>query len=150
MTLLGITGMQTTVLEEKMAGNFRDKGTAFQIAESALKTSELILKEETTECLTKTLLTGGVVVGCTIGPAGLHTSAPAWEDLDWSAATAADIATDTIFSGNYIIVELATIKESNGSLEAGIANEYTYYRITSQAEGGTNTSIAMLQTIYKR
>ncbi len=151
MTLIGITGMNTTILEEKMAGNFRDKGIAFQAAESALKTAELILSPtgETTACLKTTLLTGAAVANCTISPAGLHTSAPAWEDLDWSAA-AADIATDAILSGNYIIVELATINESDGSLETGTASEYTYYRITSQAKGGTNTSIAMLQTIYKR
>ncbi len=148
MTLIGITGMNTKILEEKMAGNFRDKAVAFQAAESALKTGELILKEETTACLIKTLLTGAAVAGCTVGSAGFHASAPAWEDLNWPVA--ADVATDAILSGNYITTELATIKESDGSLEAGTASEYTYYRITSRAKGGTNTSIAMLQTIYKR
>ena len=30
LTLLGVTSMRTTILEEKMAGNLRDKNTSFQ------------------------------------------------------------------------------------------------------------------------
>ena len=37
LTLIGVTAMQTTSLEEKMAGNLRDKNLAFQAAESALR-----------------------------------------------------------------------------------------------------------------
>jgi len=40
VTLIGVSGMQTTVLEEKMAGNFKDKHIAFQAAESALREAE--------------------------------------------------------------------------------------------------------------
>ncbi len=40
MTLLGATAMQGTVLEEKMAGNFRDMNLAFQAAEVALRDAE--------------------------------------------------------------------------------------------------------------
>ncbi len=40
MTLIGVTAMQSTVLEEKMAGNFRDRDVAFQAAEAALRYAE--------------------------------------------------------------------------------------------------------------
>ncbi|HIG65420.1 MAG TPA: pilus assembly protein PilX [Methyloprofundus sp.] len=40
LTLIGITGMQVTGLEEKMAGNYRDQSLAFQSAESALRAGE--------------------------------------------------------------------------------------------------------------
>ncbi len=40
VTLIGVSGMQTTVLEEKMAGNFKDKNIAFQAAEAALREAE--------------------------------------------------------------------------------------------------------------
>ena len=44
MTLIGITGMQTTMLEEKMAGNYNDQNIAFQAAESTLiEAEELIM-----------------------------------------------------------------------------------------------------------
>jgi len=40
MTLIGITAMNTTVLEEKMAGNSRQRQLAFQSAEAALRHAE--------------------------------------------------------------------------------------------------------------
>ena len=44
MTLIGTTGMQVTSLEEKMAGNMRDRNLAFQAAESALSAAETYLQ----------------------------------------------------------------------------------------------------------
>lgn len=43
MTLLGITAMQTTTLEEAMAGNLQDRDLAFQAAEAALREGEFLI-----------------------------------------------------------------------------------------------------------
>lgn len=40
MTLLGVTTLQTTSLDEKMAGNSWDQNSAFQAAEAALRDAE--------------------------------------------------------------------------------------------------------------
>ena len=40
LTPIGVTGMQVTGLEEKMAGNYRDQSLAFQSAEAALRVGE--------------------------------------------------------------------------------------------------------------
>jgi type IV pilus assembly protein PilX len=40
MTLIGVTAMRSTTMEEKMAGNSRDHAVAFQAAESALRQGE--------------------------------------------------------------------------------------------------------------
>lgn len=40
MTVLGVAAMQTSLLEEKMAGNYRDQNLAFQAAEAALRDAE--------------------------------------------------------------------------------------------------------------
>lgn len=45
MTLIGITAMQTTTLEEMMAGNTRDRELAFQSAEVALREGEALVEE---------------------------------------------------------------------------------------------------------
>jgi len=37
MTVLGVTAMRTTTLQERMAGNLRDNNLAFQDAEAALR-----------------------------------------------------------------------------------------------------------------
>lgn len=40
LTLIGVAAMQSTVLEEKMAGNVKDRNLAFQVAESAVREAE--------------------------------------------------------------------------------------------------------------
>ena len=40
MTIIGVAAMDTSVMEEKMAGNMRDRNIAFQAAESALRLGE--------------------------------------------------------------------------------------------------------------
>ncbi len=44
MTLLGITAVSTTTLEEKMASNYRQRQLAFQAASSALRDAETWLR----------------------------------------------------------------------------------------------------------
>ena len=43
MTVFGISTMDTNILEEKMAGNMRDRNTAFQAAETALRAGESLV-----------------------------------------------------------------------------------------------------------
>ena len=45
MTLLGLSGMRTSVMEEKMAGNMRDSELAFQAAEAALRDAEKYIQD---------------------------------------------------------------------------------------------------------
>jgi type IV pilus assembly protein PilX len=47
MTLLGLSGARTTTLEEKMAGNMRDRHRAFQAAEAALREGERLVENHT-------------------------------------------------------------------------------------------------------
>lgn len=41
LTVIGVAGVQTTSLEERMAGNNRDRNLAFQSAEAALRAGEV-------------------------------------------------------------------------------------------------------------
>ena len=40
LTILGVSGVQNTTMEERMAGNYRDRFSAFQAAEAALRVGE--------------------------------------------------------------------------------------------------------------
>ena len=46
LTIIGVTAMQTTTLQERMAGNMRDRNVAFQFAEEALRDAEVRLTDE--------------------------------------------------------------------------------------------------------
>lgn len=59
-TMLGITSMSTTVMEEKMAGNSRQKQLAFQAAEAGLRQAETWLNTNiTTVTAFETLFNAG-------------------------------------------------------------------------------------------
>lgn len=47
MTMVGVAGMRDTLLQEKMAGNMRDREMALQAAESALRAAEISLSGTT-------------------------------------------------------------------------------------------------------
>ncbi len=49
MTLIGLSSMQNTTLEEKMAGNYRDKNLSFQAAEMTLREGEGWIADQTKE-----------------------------------------------------------------------------------------------------
>jgi len=44
MTMIGISGMRGTVLQERMASNTKDRNQAFQAAESAMRNSEIFVE----------------------------------------------------------------------------------------------------------
>jgi len=48
MTLLGVSGVENSLLEERMSGNFHDSYTAMQSAETALRVAEKWLAKEIT------------------------------------------------------------------------------------------------------
>jgi type IV pilus assembly protein PilX len=152
MTLLAVNSMQTTVLEEKMAGNYKDRNMAFQSAESGLRAGEDYLRD--TAALP-------IFDGAT---AGLYqptiTGQARWNLIDWSQAgqVRAYVGSIDSYGGaqlladlpNYIIEEMQPVLSEGASLEVGTALENRYYRVTSQAVGGTASSVVMLQTTYKR
>jgi len=153
MTLIGISGMQTTVLEEKMSGNFKDRVMSFEAGESALRAAEEVLRVT----LVLPTFTGG-----TVGYYEPTTSGAArWDEsvTDWQFAVAGTGDDPIVYGGTlssiatapaYIIEEMPAINESGGSLEAGVVLENRYYRITTRATGGTDTAVVMLQSTYKR
>lgn len=49
LTLLGLSGMRTSTLEEKMSSNMRDMDLAFEAAESGLRESETWIDTRTSE-----------------------------------------------------------------------------------------------------
>lgn len=143
MTLLGITAMQTNMLQERMSGNMRDVNLALQAAEAGLRDAELYLQD--------------AVLPAFNGNDGLYqmtTGVPAlWETVDWE-----DDA--RIFTGElggvagpprYVIEELPVTQSTGGSLAADEpATDQGWYRVTARGVGGSDVAVVILQTTYRR
>lgn len=162
LTLIGASSMQSTSLEEKMAGNIRDENLAFQAAETALRAGESIVTLNPPAFSVGGNGTGGTGLYTTIGN-GAQASGY-WQTVDWSSNTA--VATYTGGALNYInsapryiIEELpsttstSTASNTGGSLESGTASSpqtVSWYRITARGTGGSDNAVVIVQSIYKR
>ena len=146
LSIIGLAGMEVTGLEEKMAGNMRDRGMAFQSAEAALLDGEDYLESI-------------VVLPAFDGTDGLY-SIPTngdknWEIVDWTSSAAVRSYSGPGFDelanpSAYIIEDLAAAASSD-SLEVGVPTDTKrFYRVTSRAEGLSDTTEVIIQTVYKR
>lgn len=145
MTLLGVTAMQTTMLEEKMVGNLRDENLAFQAAEAALREGELFLQQ--------------ISLPVFDGSNGLyhHASSPAPEPISWSGWSTSGSPIATPMAGvasqpRYIIEQLVSIPlETGGSVQQSATTmTSSMYRIIARGVGGTETAVVILQSVYRR
>ena len=152
LTMLALSGMRDSTIQEKMAGASRDSGLAFQAAESALRDAE--------NCIT------GATPGCTFNAANDgHFSKddaafPEHNDLfnatTWAAFNPPGDPTelagvpskgrgDAADGANYIIRQAGTI---SGNGNSGAANQAAMAGDDVAASAG-NTSAASSQAIYE-
>ena len=150
LTLLGLTAMGTSLLEERMAANARDRIRAFQAAEAALRLCEAAIDPNTTIFN----LTGGV--------GGMYSNVdPARWQANWSGWTAPVPAIreydglPLVASQPRCIAEqlAAEINEKPGaaeSLRRGLpvetARTYRHYRVTARGVGASERTVVMLQS----
>jgi len=137
LTLIGITGMQTTVLEEKMSGNFRDKNIAFQAAESAMRDAENVSKGRNGHVGMTSSCANGL---CYSGPSG-SSAADMVSHLAAGYAVDAPTSIPGLAQPKYLI-------DGVKSWAPGGAGWRYMYRITVVATGHVSTTQSVLRGTY--
>jgi len=150
MTVIGVTAMQVTVLEERMAGNMRDKDIAFQAAESALRNAEAIMSKAVIPAFNNS--SGHYAWDLPTG-VSLDIDENSWWNTaanraTYDTSTLAGVKTQPL----YIIQQLSPgmSKGGGGSLEGGTAGGIGLFRITARGVGGSSNAVAMVQSIFRR
>ena len=151
VTLLAVSSMQGTSLEEKMAGNTRDRNLAFQTTESAIREAE-------------TYIEGIISLGSFNGSAGLFgltDSEPYYAmDTTWSD-TAQHVVANADYGSygapSYFIKHFTTVKGTEGAMNmSGYGDnkgtgDVTIFKITSRGTGGSADSAeVILRSHYGR
>ena len=141
LTLLVVSGMRGTILEEKMAGNARDADLAFQSAEAALRAGEQVLN-------------GTLPVFAATGAnltVGSRDSVYWLSNHNWSSDSTAyaSVLDGTAAAPRYVIEELPAVPEVGGSVKFGPL-ETTYYKVTARGVGGNPLTLSYVQTTYRR
>ena len=150
MTMLGVTAMQTTTLEERMAGNMRDRGIAMQAAELALRAGDADAVEAPAA--------GAGLFDYLQTPAPDESNAATWitaNDRAWSAGlkktssnTDPYAAFPGVASDPEYWIERRPNRTEGGSLEGGIAPPVQVFDITARSTGATgNTTVVLRSTV---
>lgn len=133
MTLIGLTAMNTTTQEERMASNFRDRNLAFQAAEAALREAEDILRNTPPPL--------NMVIGAVQEPGDAAAYDWANDAEDYSGALAG-LNEQPIY-----IIELV---RAEGSDSMDFIDDQGLYRVTARGRGGSSDAEVVLQTTIRR
>lgn len=155
ITVLGISGLQTTSLEERMVANARDRDLAFQAAEAALLDAERLLNNAALPPFSNS---GGLYqLNAANRPVWTGAALQAGNGLirysiDRPGTGAQADALPTVArQPEYFIEQYPLTPLPGGSLEAGTAaDELTFFRITARGFGGRENTVVVLQSGYQR
>lgn len=168
LTLIGVTAVMTTTMEERMAGNSRDRNVAFQAAEIALRDAErdiLCLNAAGTGSCTRTMPISGqtgamdtTATSCSYCLPGVYLPATSGDPV-WVKKNLASGSSDSVQFGSYTgatnivgvaiqpryLIEVIRVLPPGESLTTKIY----YYRITARGFGANANTQVTLQEVYR-
>ena len=155
LTILGLVSVRSSTVQERMAGNDRDRAIAFEAAEAALRDAELDVRLNITPA-------DAFDTGCASGlcwPSTVATSQ--WRGVTWSGGTSriygvgsgAGAYPIAVANPPRYIIELlpplpsgpgdSEVEGNRASTDGGVG-----YRITATGWGRRPTTQVMLQSVY--
>jgi type IV pilus assembly protein PilX len=149
LALLGITAARNSIMEERMAGNTRDRALAFQAAEAALKGFEVDLADGTVDTASgyfdRSNCTDPAASTCYLSHAN---GQDYWNSLAMSAGQWAD-ATAKAFSA-FQTNEGDVVAKNPRYIVERIPNSGTMqrYRVTARGVGKSTDTVVILQAEY--
>ena len=140
LTMLGITAMQTSTLEERMAGNLSSRELAFQAAEAGLRAGENYLASHRDK-LPVFNGSGGFFQPAAPGDSGV------WLTANWNSAQVYSGDLSGVAEQPRFIIEQMSSPGATLIADSAVSTQ-GFYRITSRGVGGTANSVVILQETY--
>jgi len=154
MTILGVSAVTTTTMEEKMSGATINKHVSFQSAEAAMRVAEVIVNTLSADTVFNG--TNGYYSASVFGDADF----PIWDPLDGSVAnwqTITSVPTggtgEPIQSPEWIIEDFGTsYRDADCALIVPLPAgcELPVYRVTARGFGLNMNGFSMIQSTYKQ
>ena len=143
LSVIAISSMRDSALQERMAGNFVDKEKSFQASESALRIVQRLNLGTSYQAIAST--------NSFHSTAEYPESAPDYNSVDWSTAgwEVSQVTDDHIAALPRAMIEemqnTDSLKTGKGENNGELAKRY--YRVTTFARGDTTTSNTTLQGV---
>jgi len=151
LTILGVSGMKSAVLEEKMAGNVRDTQLAFQAAEATLREAEQYID---TNIVSLTNFD-------TDGSDGLYDKSEQklWNTINWDSSDSIEYSSfNTSYAVNapprFVVQHLVTQQDNLDTLnmdnygQGTGAGRVEMFLITARATGSSGNNAVLLQSTF--
>lgn len=139
LTVGGVTSMRNSTMQERMAGNMRDRELAFQAAERALRAGEAYLNS----------------FNATPSPNAdgwFHAegNAPAWGGVDCTSGNVDTVSVGSADSACYFVEEILSASGPSGvSVPGQPTQQKRLYRVTASASGMSGRTRVVLRTSYR-
>ena len=160
LSVLGISVLNSTLLQEKMAGNTKDTNVAFQAAEAGLRDAEVdVAKNITSGTVFTSTCTNGLCTPPPTWPTPLSTDIS--KAIDWTSSvqtriygsrTSAPALADVAAPPLYVIEKLSSLPVGpGGSVGIGVTapnSGGTAYRLTVLATGARPETRMILQSTF--
>ena len=150
MTVLGVTAMNMSRMEERMAGNSRDINLAFQGAEAGLRDAEERLRVRT---LKPSLCSAAPceIFDKNILPTDMRNTTTAWwttNGREYGTAATQEV-TESTRDPLIVAEELEKEPDSLTIGHAPVEGRY-FYRISASSTGATSTAVAIVESTYAK
>lgn len=140
IAVLATSGMRDTAMQERMAGNMRDREAAFQAAEAALREGETWLQANQMTALSHAPMTQVTAMqwdGVSPAPIGTRPGLyPTGSELQLSA--------DPVY-----YVGPPDLLWANAGVEVGIESPRYLYPVIARGVGGTDNTVVVLKTMFE-
>ena len=152
MTLLGVSAMQTNILEEKMAGSGRDISLSLQAAEAALRDAEAYVETIVSPAAAFSGTTDGLYASGS-NP-DITRDATTWNTALSYSTTATIDNVSTL--PKYIIEQTGDIGTGTIDVNLGGYGESSgvgtvkSFRVTARGTGGSDNTVTILQAYYAK
>lgn len=154
LTLMAVTGMDTSVTEERMAGNMQDYNQAFEAAEVAMEQAETWLS---TQLDMPTANNAGTAeVWTEDGPDADTDSVSWWAERDatwWNTNADAAAGLQQVAQQPQYVIEEYFVSTDGQSLAQGTGEQIAtriLHRVTSRGVGSSGDAEVLLQSTYVR
>jgi type IV pilus assembly protein PilX len=153
LTILAIGASQTTRLEERMAWNARDTDLAFQASEAGLRAAEKYISATPTlpTCVNPASATCYVLEQGHFANTDLARQTKSWWQTNGKAFGTPGLqeVQGVVEEPRYVIEEFQTVTFSL-TVGHGVPPGKTYYKSTAWSPGGTETSHAVVESVFSR
>jgi len=142
LTMIGVASIQDSTLQERMAGNERDRNLAFQAAEAALRVGEDHLRQA--GVLFSAAGTSGLISPDYTGVRPIDNNYPWAERSQQVSDSYAGVQAAPRYTIEWLTTQTFTPSDEG---EVPVVNSY---RVTARAGGGSGDAVVVLQSTVSR